>query len=170
MSQRENVTLFMLLLAAFQVLLARYSGQRDIAVGTPIANRTHKEVEGLIGFFVNTLVVRTQVQGEERFVEVLRQVRERALGAYTHQDVPFEHLVGILRPERDLSRSPLFQVLFVLQSPIAAPGSEASEEKEARSAELVSQHVVVTAQTTAKFDLTFNVISGRSGPPLLPGV
>ena len=110
MSQKEEVTLFMLLLTAFQVLLARYSGQEDIAVGTAIANRRHREVEGLIGFFVNTLVLRTQVRGEERLCSSCGQVRKVALGAYAHQDVPFEHLVEVLRPERDLSRTPFFQV------------------------------------------------------------
>ena len=115
MSQREQVTLFMLLLAAFQILLVQYSGQQDIAVGTPIANRTHDELEGLIGFFVNTLVLRTQVRDELSFVQVLEQVRELALGAYAHQDVPFEQLVEMLQPERDLSRSPLFQVMFGVQ-------------------------------------------------------
>ncbi len=115
LSQQEDVTLFMLLLAAFQVLLARYTGQTDISVGTAIANRLRPELEGLIGFFINTLVLRTDLSGNPSFVDLLRRVREVALGAYTHQDVPFEHLVEVLQPERDLSRSPLFQVSFGVQ-------------------------------------------------------
>ncbi|HJT57689.1 MAG TPA: amino acid adenylation domain-containing protein, partial [Ktedonobacteraceae bacterium] len=115
LSQRQGVTLFMTLLAAFQVLLARYSGQNDISVGTPIANRTQAELEGLIGFFVNTLVLRADLSGNPPFEQLLQQVREICLGAYAHQDVPFEKLVEVLQPERDLSRSPLFQVAFGLQ-------------------------------------------------------
>src|SRR5688572_30507743 len=116
LSQREGVTLFMTLLAGFQSLLARYTGQEEIVVGTPIANRTRGEVEGLIGFFVNTLVLRTDLSGEVSFRQLLGRVRETALGAYTHQDMPFEQLVEELRPERDLSHTPLFQVMFVLQN------------------------------------------------------
>jgi amino acid adenylation domain-containing protein/non-ribosomal peptide synthase protein (TIGR01720 family) len=114
--QREGITLFMLLLAAFQVLLARYSGQEDIAVGTPIANRNRAEIEGIIGFFVNTLVMRTRLAGNASFQQVLQQVKEIALAAYAHQDLPFENLVELLQLERDLSRSPLFQNMFVLQN------------------------------------------------------
>ena len=88
----------MLLLAAFQVLLARYSGQDDIAIGTPIANRTHSQLEGLIGFFVNTLVLRTDLSGNPRFRELIQRVREICLGAYTHQDLPFEQLVEAMQP------------------------------------------------------------------------
>jgi amino acid adenylation domain-containing protein len=112
LSQREDVTLFMTLLAAFQVLLARYSGQDDIVVGTPIAGRTRAELEGLIGFFVNTLVLRTRLDGNPTFREFLHRVRDVALGAYAHQDLPFEKLVEELRPERSLEHNPLFQVLI----------------------------------------------------------
>src|ERR1700728_599689 len=113
---REGVTLFMLLLAAFQLLLARYSGQQDIVVGSPIAGRTRAELEGLLGCFVNVLLLRTQVPGHLSFRQLLARVRETCLDAYAHQDVPFEKLVEELQPVRDLSRQPLFQVMFVLQN------------------------------------------------------
>jgi hypothetical protein len=116
LSQREGVTLFMTLLAAFKTLLYRYSQQEDIAVGSPIANRNRRETEELIGFFVNTLVLRTDLSGNPSFQDVLRQVREVALGAYAHQDLPFEKLVAELQPERSLGHNPLFQVWFVLQN------------------------------------------------------
>jgi amino acid adenylation domain-containing protein len=116
LSQREGVTLFMTLLAAFQILLHRYTAQTDILVGSPIANRTRAEIEPLIGFFLNTLVLRTSLAGNPSVRELLRRVREVTLEAYSHQDLPFERLVEELRPERDLSRTPLFQVMFVLQN------------------------------------------------------
>ena len=116
LSRRETVTLFMTLLATFKVLLYRYSGQTDIVVGTPIANRNRKEIEGLIGFFVNTLVLRTELGGEPSFRELLRRVKEVSLDAFKNQDVPFEKLVEELQPEREFGRNPLFQVMFVLQN------------------------------------------------------
>ncbi|ATB48289.1 non-ribosomal peptide synthetase [Corallococcus macrosporus] len=116
LAQAEGATPFMVLLAAFQLLLSRYAGQEDVVVGSPIAGRRYQETEGLIGFFVNTLVLRAEVRPEETFRDLLAQVRERTLGAYEHQDVPFEKLVEHLQPERSLGRSPLFQVLFVLQN------------------------------------------------------
>jgi amino acid adenylation domain-containing protein len=116
LSQKESVTLFMTLLAAFQILLWRYSGQDDICIGTPIANRNRAEIEGLIGFFVNTLVLRTRLDGNPSFSQLLSQVREVALGAYSHQDLPFEMLVEALQPERNLSHNPIFQVWFNLQN------------------------------------------------------
>lgn len=115
LSNDEGATLFMTLLAAFQVLLARYSGQEDICVGTPVANRNRSEFERLIGFFANTLVMRTNLSGDPTFRGLLQRVREVCLGAYDHQDMPFERLVGELQPQRDLSRQPIFQVLFVMQ-------------------------------------------------------
>src|ERR1044071_1245318 len=109
LSRREGVTLFMTLLAAWQVLLHRYTNQHDVVVGTPIAGRTRGEVEGLIGFFANTLVLRTEIDGALSFRELLKKVREVCLGAYSNQDLPFEKLVEELQPERTLSHNPLVQ-------------------------------------------------------------
>ena len=114
LSEQQGTTLFMTLLAGFQTLLWRYTAQEDIVVGSPIANRNRAEVEGLIGFFVNSLVLRTKLAGNPSFEELLKQVREVALGAYAHQDVPFDLLVERLQPERQLSHNPLFQVVFAL--------------------------------------------------------
>ncbi len=119
-SQQEGATLFMTLLAAFQSLLARYTGKEDIVVGSPVAGRSHTETEGLIGFFVNTLVMRNDVSGNPAFTELLRRVRANALEVFTHQEIPFEKLVEEIQPERSLSRNPIFQVAFALQN-IAVP-------------------------------------------------
>ncbi|PTL74976.1 non-ribosomal peptide synthetase, partial [Vitiosangium sp. GDMCC 1.1324] len=116
LSTRAGVTPFMTLLAGFQVLLHRYSRQDDISVGSPIAGRRDTELEGLIGFFVNTLVLRSRFSPELSFRDLLLQVRDTTLGAYEHQDMPFEKLVEELQPQRDLSRPPLFQVMFILQN------------------------------------------------------
>jgi amino acid adenylation domain-containing protein/FkbH-like protein len=152
-SQREGVTLFMTLFSAFQVILARYSRQTDIAVGTPIANRTRREIEGLIGFFVNTLVLRTQLSLSWSFRDLLQHVREVALGAYAHQDVPFEQVVDAVQPPRDLSRHPLFQVMFVLQneplSPLSLPD--------------VAVERCDLPGTTSKFDLTLTLEETPAG-------
>ncbi|HWW76696.1 MAG TPA: condensation domain-containing protein, partial [Pyrinomonadaceae bacterium] len=116
LSRREGVTLFMTLLSGWQLLLSRYSGQDDVVVGTPIANRHRSEVEPLIGFFVNTLALRMRLTPGASFRELLRQAREVTLGAYAHQDLPFEKLVEELQPERSLSHTPIFQVMFALQN------------------------------------------------------
>jgi amino acid adenylation domain-containing protein/FkbM family methyltransferase len=125
-SRRQSATLYMTLMSAFQTLLYRYSGQRDISVGSPISNRSRKEVEGLIGFFTNTLVIRTEIPDEVTCAGLLGLVREAALGAYAHQDLPFEMLVETLQPVRDLGHSPLFQVMLVLHNaplkPLRLPG------------------------------------------------
>ncbi|HVG17621.1 MAG TPA: condensation domain-containing protein, partial [Blastocatellia bacterium] len=116
LSRREGATMFMTLTAAFKILLYRYSGQKDIILGTPIANRNRAETEGLIGFFVNTLVMRTDLSGEPSFQDLLSRVREVAMEAYANQDLPFERLVEELQPERDQSRHPLFQAMISLQT------------------------------------------------------
>jgi natural product biosynthesis luciferase-like monooxygenase protein/amino acid adenylation domain-containing protein len=115
-SRKENITLFMLLLAAFQTLLHRFTRQEDILVGSPIAGRTRIETEGLIGLFLNTLVLRGDLSGDPTFRELLRRTHRVALDAYAHQDVPFEKVVDAVQPGRDLSRTPLFQVMFILQN------------------------------------------------------
>ncbi|HLK56986.1 MAG TPA: amino acid adenylation domain-containing protein, partial [Chthonomonadaceae bacterium] len=129
LGQNEGATLFMTLLAAFQTLLSRYSHQEDIVVGTPIANRTRAEVEGVIGLFLNTLALRGDLSGDPSFRELLGRVREAALGAYAHQDLPFEKLVEELQPERTLGYSPIFQMMFILHNIapalVALPGVSA---------------------------------------------
>jgi amino acid adenylation domain-containing protein/FkbM family methyltransferase len=150
LSRREVVTTFMALLAAWQVLLMRYSRQKDIVVGTPIANRNRQELEGLIGFFVNTLVLRSDLSGELSFVDLLRKVRETCLEAYAHQDLPFEKLVDEVRRDRDLSHTELFQAAFVLQNaPVTA--------LELSGLALSSMAVDIQA---AKFDMTLMIHAG----------
>jgi amino acid adenylation domain-containing protein/non-ribosomal peptide synthase protein (TIGR01720 family) len=121
LSREEGATLFMTLLAAFQALLARWSGSDDIVVGSPIAGRTHSQTEGLIGFFVNMLALRSRIDGRQSFRQLLAAVRQATLEAYAHQDAPFERLVAELAPERDLSRQPIFQVDFTFQASDASP-------------------------------------------------
>jgi len=116
LSKREGATLFMTLLAAFEMLLHRYTDEEDIVVGSPIAGRNRGETEGLIGFFINTLALRTKLSGDPTFRELLARVKETAVGAYAHQDLPFEKLVEELQPERDLNRNPFFQTMFQFQN------------------------------------------------------
>ncbi len=116
LGRREGVSLFMTLLAVFDTLLLRYTGQTDIPIGSPIANRNRREVEGVIGFFSNTIVLRTDLSGDPTFRELLARVREVTLGAYSHEDLPFERIVEEVQPDRDMSRNPLFQVMCVLQN------------------------------------------------------
>src|SRR5258708_8963292 len=116
LSQEHQATLYMTLLAAFGMLLSRYSGQDDIVVGSPIANRQEEQLEALIGFFVNSLVMRVRLRREMSYGELLREVRQTALAAYEHQDVPFERLVEELSPERSLNTTPLFRAIIALQN------------------------------------------------------
>ncbi|BAY48986.1 amino acid adenylation domain protein [Scytonema sp. HK-05] len=153
LSQQEAVTLFMTLLAAFKTLLYRYTGQTDILVGSPIANRNRSEIEGLIGFFVNTLVLRTDLSGNLSFRELLRRIREVTLDAYAHQDLPFEQLVEELQPNRNLTHTPLFQVMFVLQN--------AAMESLKLSGLSLSPLEVETE--TARFDLTVSLTDTEQG-------
>jgi amino acid adenylation domain-containing protein len=148
LARRGQATLFMVLLAAWDALLARWTGQRDFAVGTPIAGRRHPETEGLIGFFVNTLALRVQIAGRPSFLDLLGRVREAALGGYAHQDVPFEKLVEEVAVERSLEHTPLFQVMFILQQSagIGAGGSLALPG--------LTLSPIAYENRTAKFDLT----------------
>ena len=154
LSRREGLTMYMSVLAAFVVVLARYSGQREIVVGTPIAGRTRREIEGLIGFFVNTLVLRTTVDEQLTVRQLLERVREVCLGGYTHQDVAFEQLVEELQPERDLSHQPLFQVLFALEG--------GGDEQGWKIGDLQVELEEVESEV-AKFELTLRVKQGHAG-------
>ena len=152
LSRQEGVTLFMTLLAAFKTLLYRYTGQEDIVVGSPIADRGREETEGLIGFFLNTLVLRTDLSGAPTFRELLGRVREVCLGAYAHQALPFGKLVEELRPARHLAYAPLFQVMFTLRHTLEAlpelPG--------------VRMRAIPVENRTAKFDMSL-VMQGEAG-------
>ena len=153
LSRSHGVTLFMTLLVGFQVVLGRWSGQQDVAVGVPIANRNRVETEGLIGFFVNTLVLRSKWADNPRWTELMGRVRQMVLEAYEHQDVPFEKLVEELEPQRVLNRTPLFQVMLILQNAPAEelqiPGIQFAELKQ--------------VETLAKFDLTLQMDRNEQG-------
>ena len=153
LSQQQGVTLFMTLLTAFKVLLYRYTGQEDILVGAPVAGRNQIETENLIGFFVNVLVLRTDLSGNPTFRDCLERVRKVVLGAYNHQEVPFEKLVETLQPERDLSYSPLFQVMFALQN-TPMPLLEFSG---------LTLSPLAVDNGTAKFDLTLDLSETSDG-------
>jgi amino acid adenylation domain-containing protein/non-ribosomal peptide synthase protein (TIGR01720 family) len=157
-AQSENATTFMTLLAALQLLLCRYSGQDDVAVGSPIAGRNRAELEDLIGFFVNTLVLRTDVSGDPTFRELLQRVRKVATDAYAHQDLPFEMLVEMVQPERDLSRNPLFQVIFQVQNTPSSFGAGPSIK-----AVPVSPAALDIYSGTAKFDLELSLTEDPQG-------
>ncbi|MCP4261672.1 MAG: amino acid adenylation domain-containing protein [Planctomycetes bacterium] len=159
LSNEAGASLFMTLLAAFAGLMSRYSGQDDIVLGAPIANRNHQEIESLIGFFVNTQVLRIDISGDPEFKELLSRVRKTALDAYANQDIPFEQLVEELQPERDMSRNPLVQVMFVLQN---APMADI-ELKDLKIKELELESIMV------RFDLEFHLweVSGELKGALL---
>ncbi len=153
LARKEGVTLFMVMLAAFQALLHRYTGQDDIVVGAPIAGRGRPEIEPLLGFFVGTLVLRAQLGPDMAFRDLLAQVRETTLDAYANQDVPFEKVVEALSPPRDLSRSPLFQVMLILQNAPASPPRLGP----------VSMRRAEVERETSKFDLTLQLLQDGSG-------
>lgn len=151
LAKNQGVTVFMTLLAAFKLLLCRYSGQDDICIGTPIANRTHAQQEQLIGFFTNTLALRTDLSGDPGFKELLKRVQTTTMGAYSHQEIPFEKLVDELNVERDLSRTPLFQALFALTN------------KNMGNINLAGLNVAIFdhERSTSQFDLTLNIEQGE---------
>jgi hypothetical protein len=153
-SQQQDVTLFMTLAAGLNVLLYKYTGQEDICIGTPVANRNHLELENMIGFFINTLALRSTVDGAASFADFLQQVKSTTLDAYTNQDVPFEMVVDAVVKERDIARTPLFQVLFVLQNTPEIP-------------ELKIGNLKISGephdQSISKFDLTFSLTETPSG-------
>ncbi|HEV3037471.1 MAG TPA: amino acid adenylation domain-containing protein [Candidatus Angelobacter sp.] len=162
-SEQHGATLFMTLLAAFQVLLHRYTGQDDIAIGSPVANRNRSEIEKLIGFFVNSLVMRASFEGDPTFGSSLAEVRRTAVEAYANQDLPFEMLVEKLQPDRDLSRNPLFQVIFqLMNAPTVASGQE-----DGSNATATTPYSSVQSGTS-KFDL--NVTLGEFADSLVGGI
>ena len=152
-SSEQNCTLYMILLSAWGVLLYRHSGEEDILVGSPIANRNHQDIEGLIGFFVNTLAMRFNFKGNPTFTDFLAQVRQTSLDAFANQDLPFEKLVDSIQPERDLSRNPLFQVMFALQN---APAEEFGLSG-------LSIDVIETQRISALFDLVLDMWETEHG-------
>jgi amino acid adenylation domain-containing protein len=153
LGRRQGATMFMVLLVAFQALLGRTAGQEDVSVGVPTAGRNRRELESVVGLFVNTLVLRGDLAGDPSFVELLARVRGAVLGAFAHQDMPFEKLVEALQPARDTSRTPLFQVAFVLQNTPNQPVEQAS----------TTLGSLGKLRNTAKFELTLDLIEGPQG-------
>lgn len=151
--REERASLFMVLLAGFKMLLSRYSGKQDIATGISVAGRSRKELEGLIGFFINTLVLRTEVKGEDSFRKLLEKVRDVTLEGYAHQDVPFEKLVEELEPERSMSHTPLFQVLFEFEN----------KARKAIDVQGLKMEELTVASRTSKFDLTLEITESEDG-------
>ncbi|MDD0977659.1 condensation domain-containing protein, partial [Pseudomonas fontis] len=156
MAQRENVTLFMLLLASYQTLLHRYSGQGDIRVGVPVANRNRVETERLIGFFINTQILKAEVAPQQPFRVLLQAVRQAAIDAQAHQDLPFEQLVEALQPERSLSHNPLFQVLFNHQG-------SAREQAAQQDEGVLNVQPLSLERHTSQFDLTLETVESAQG-------
>ena len=154
LSQGQGATLFMTLLTVFKVLLHRYSGQQDICVGTPIAGRQQQEVEDLVGFFINTLALRTEVNSEIPFTALLQQVKTTTLEAYANQELPFEKVVDLVVTERNMARSPLFQVAFIFQNTPEVPALHLGDVQLIRES---SEH------TTTKFELSFNLSQTAQG-------
>ncbi|HYC27566.1 MAG TPA: amino acid adenylation domain-containing protein, partial [Chitinophagaceae bacterium] len=154
LSNTQSATLYMTLLAAFKVLLYRYSGQHDVCIGTPIAGRRHQELEGLIGFFINTLALRSNLEGDPTFIQFLQQVRATTLDAYEHQDAPFEKVVEAVVKERDLSSNTLFQVMFTLQN---TPGVQQFDMGG------TSQARVMHETGTVQFDLSMTISQNDAG-------
>ena len=154
LGREEGATLYMTLLSALNILLQKYSGQEDISVGTPVANRMQQEIEGLVGFFVNTLALRSHVSGDKTFKEQLQQVKQTMLEAYEHQEVPFEKVVEAVVKERDLGRTPLFQVMLVLQN------TPETGKVELGGLQLSGEPVVTT---TSKFELTISINETATG-------
>jgi len=167
LAERHDATLFMVLLTAFKILLARFSGESDIVVGSPIANRNRSELEAIVGFFVNTLVLRTDLSGDLDFVAALRRVRETALGAYDHQDMPFEKLVAELQPDRQLSVQPLFQTSFQLYQPqnVDVDAGHSTVVDELLTLDGLSTELLDARAVTSKFDLSLLML--ESGTDLV---
>ena len=160
--EKQGVTLFMVLLSAFKVLLSRYSGQEDICVGTPIANRTQLELESMIGFFVNTLALRGDLSGNPKFSDLLKQIKETTLEGYDYQLAPFEKIVDRVITTRDMSKTPLFQVMFIMQNTAAK-----NTEEESKEAEPVSENLTISEYgfdaVSSMFDLSLDVSEGPQG-------
>ena len=149
-----HATLFMILLSAFAILLSRYSGQDDIVIGSPVANRSHNDIAGIIGFFVNMLALRVDLSDSPNFMTVLKRVKQTCLEAYIHQDMPFEHLIDVLQVERDTSSTPIFQVVFLLRN---------ANDEIAVSLPNIEEEVLTSRYNRVQYDMTFNVAEMEFG-------